>query len=197
VARRQTSFEANASTTLGSSFRGTAPILFWFERIVGAMVGSFDEVPAEIKQTWALPCWNYDRGGETATLRLPSAPRSSWVAAPTRSSSSRDDNIKRDGALNAFVTIAKDALDEADFALERREGETTGFGGPVTGWHHFDEIAATPGELEKTPHNGVHGGVGARRISGRPQGLMSGFATAPLDPIFWLHHANIDRLWVD
>ena len=25
---------------------------------------------------------------------------------------------------------------------------------------------------------------------------MSSFNTAPLDPIFWLHHANIDRLWV-
>lgn len=26
-------------------------------------------------------------------------------------------------------------------------------------------------------------------------GLMGGFNTAGLDPIFWLHHANIDRLW--
>jgi tyrosinase len=24
---------------------------------------------------------------------------------------------------------------------------------------------------------------------------MGGFTTAPLDPIFWLHHCNIDRLW--
>jgi tyrosinase len=24
---------------------------------------------------------------------------------------------------------------------------------------------------------------------------MSGFNTAARDPIFWLHHANIDRLW--
>ena len=26
-------------------------------------------------------------------------------------------------------------------------------------------------------------------------GWMSAFATAAQDPIFWLHHANIDRLW--
>jgi tyrosinase len=32
----------------------------------------------------------------------------------------------------------------------------------------------------------VHGGVG---------GLVGAFETAGLDPIFWLHHANIDRLW--
>jgi tyrosinase len=24
---------------------------------------------------------------------------------------------------------------------------------------------------------------------------MSFIATAPADPIFWMHHANIDRLW--
>jgi len=30
---------------------------------------------------------------------------------------------------------------------------------------------------------------------GGPGGLMTGFAGAPLDPVFWLHHANIDRLW--
>jgi len=24
---------------------------------------------------------------------------------------------------------------------------------------------------------------------------MGGFSTAPLDPMFWLHHCNIDRLW--
>lgn len=24
---------------------------------------------------------------------------------------------------------------------------------------------------------------------------MLGFSTAPLDPLFWMHHCNIDRLW--
>ncbi len=41
------------------------------------------------------------------------------------------------------------------------------------------------GPLEGTPHNGVHG-----RISGNMGTYMS-----PLDPIFWLHHCNIDRIW--
>ena len=35
-------------------------------------------------------------------------------------------------------------------------------------------------------HGGVHVWVG---------GTMSGIPTAPADPIFWLHHCNIDRLW--
>lgn len=41
------------------------------------------------------------------------------------------------------------------------------------------------GDLEGGPHNAVHG-----RISGDMGNFMS-----PLDPIFWLHHCNIDRLW--
>ena len=35
-------------------------------------------------------------------------------------------------------------------------------------------------------HGGVHVWVG---------GTMSFISTAPADPIFWMHHANIDRLW--
>ena len=41
------------------------------------------------------------------------------------------------------------------------------------------------GELEATPHNNVHGWIG------RDMGSFM----SPLDPIFWLHHANVDRLW--
>ena len=44
---------------------------------------------------------------------------------------------------------------------------------------------STTGQLEGGPHNGVHGTIG---------GIM-GTYLSPLDPIFWLHHCNIDRLW--
>jgi hypothetical protein len=40
--------------------------------------------------------------------------------------------------------------------------------------------------LEGTPHGAVHVTVG---------GWMGSVPTAAQDPIFWLHHANIDRLW--
>jgi hypothetical protein len=40
--------------------------------------------------------------------------------------------------------------------------------------------------VQGTPHNAVHGSIG---------GNMGGFNTAGQDPIFWLHHCNIDRLW--
>lgn len=40
--------------------------------------------------------------------------------------------------------------------------------------------------INGTPHGAVHGSIG---------GNMGGFNTAGQDPIFWLHHCNIDRLW--
>lgn len=39
--------------------------------------------------------------------------------------------------------------------------------------------------IEGQPHNNVHDSIG---------GLMARFLS-PVDPIFWLHHANIDRIW--
>ena len=40
--------------------------------------------------------------------------------------------------------------------------------------------------VETAPHNGVHNLIG---------GTMDNVAVSPRDPIFWVHHANIDRLW--
>lgn len=62
-------------------------------------------------------------------------------------------------------------------------GTFTAFGGaPSTTPEHTGEF---PGTLEMLPHNPVHGRVG---------GWMGTFQS-PIDPLFWIHHCNIDRLW--
>lgn len=43
--------------------------------------------------------------------------------------------------------------------------------------------------LETGPHNHIHVSVGG------PGGTMSQVPTAPADPIFWMHHAQVDRVW--
>ena len=48
------------------------------------------------------------------------------------------------------------------------------------------EGAAGAVQLMQIPHNNVHVNVG---------GLMGSIQTAAEDPIFFLHHANVDRLW--
>lgn len=47
------------------------------------------------------------------------------------------------------------------------------------------------GALEGTPHNFIHRWVGGVKVSNMAQTF------SPLDPIFWMHHCNIDRLYSD
>jgi tyrosinase len=71
---------------------------------------------------------------------------------------------------------------------------TFGGGERATPSFSGDEV----GLLENVPHGAVHSLVGndydrAGRLV--RAGWMGSFYTAGLDPVFWLHHANIDRLW--
>ncbi|RAI36700.1 tyrosinase family protein, partial [Rhodoplanes roseus] len=50
------------------------------------------------------------------------------------------------------------------------------------------------GVLEGQPHNRVHNCVGGFYLSPPRSGFMQD-NLSPVDPIFFLHHANIDRLW--
>ena len=56
----------------------------------------------------------------------------------------------------------------------------------------FSSGGGTFSILEGLCHNAVHAAVGGSDLA-RP-GFMSG-GLAPIDPLFFLHHANIDRLW--
>jgi hypothetical protein len=68
-----------------------------------------------------------------------------------------------------------------------------------------DQNPRTKGELEVSPHDQIHFAVGGSigfGTSAEPPpatdavgGLMASVQTAAFDPIFWVHHCNIDRLW--
>ena len=168
--------------------------LHLFERIVRQILSELDEVSDDVKTGWALPYWNYDRGGDTAAL--PTAFREATLSDGQTPNplftELRDPNLLAGGQLHPLQVTSQRALAEGFFSSDPVPGGTVGFGGAETGWNHFRENpGAAPGALEQTPHNVVHGAVG-----GPFGGLMGAFDTAPLDPIFWLHHSNIDRLWV-
>jgi FtsP/CotA-like multicopper oxidase with cupredoxin domain/peroxiredoxin len=57
----------------------------------------------------------------------------------------------------------------------------------INDWGLFGGTKFGPGKLEMTPHNDGHGLY--------VDGDMSSTATSPKDPIFFSHHANLDRLW--
>lgn len=149
--------------------------LYYFERIIRAEV--IDQGGPE---DWALPFWDYSRPGQAAlppAFRRPTMPDGSdnplLVAA-------RAPGINDGGELDERITSADAALEEITFTAQP---PITSFGG---GDNDPVQFFNAGGQLEFTPHNAVHGVVG---------GWMGNANTAALDPIFWLHHCNIDRLW--
>jgi tyrosinase len=142
--------------------------LYYFERIVRAAV-----VENGGSADWTLPYWNYCLGGQQAFLPEPFRDEGSPLYVD-----SRDSRLNRgESGLPVTVTSPVKALARPHFTGKAE------FGGPATGFEHSGENF---GKLENEPHNVVHVAV---------KGLMLSPETAAQDPIFWLHHANIDRLW--
>ena len=157
--------------------------LLHFERSVAKTVLDLGG-PAD----WALPYWNYSDATNLNARRIPPAFRE--LQTP-------------DGMPNPLRIDERDfgndgepvgELEDVDVctALRKRRfvsqgfGGDPGFGGSQSGFNHGQGFGMIAGELERVPHGSIHVAVG---------GHMSGFDTAGLDPLFWLHHANIDRLW--
>lgn len=141
---------------------------------------------------WALPYWNYFKSNQD---RLPPAFASAdWpdghgdnpLYVEQRYGPKNDGNVYVPANL-----INLNAIGDHDFTGVT-SGGSPGFGGVDTGFSHGGHVH---GELELQPHDAVHGYVGGGDPQSGLPGLMSDPDTAGLDPIFWLHHANIDRLW--
>jgi tyrosinase len=60
------------------------------------------------------------------------------------------------------------------------ENDYTKFTFAVEGWGRRSDGSSLPG------HNHGHSWIG---------GIMNNTSTSPTDPMFWLHHAEVDRLW--
>ncbi|MDA9393094.1 hypothetical protein WN73_21490 [Bradyrhizobium sp. CCBAU 45394] len=137
---------------------------------------------------WALPFWDYSESlsiNRNARL-LPRAfvERTLADGSPNPLWSRRAQAVGGDFELDE-TAISTAALRFTNFT-NSRPGVPSGFGGPVTG---FNPGGGDNGGVENVPHNRIHVKVGG------DTGFMSDPSTAALDPIFWLHHANIDRLW--
>lgn len=151
--------------------------LYYFERIVRAAV-----VEAGGPATWALPYWNYEDGGDAA--KLPRSFRHPTDASNPLYVAKRRATYNAGVALLDKFTSSKSAL--ATVAFTNAHGATSFGGGRAD---DMLMIASEPGVLEMSPHDVIHVRIGGHT------GLMNNLALAARDPIFWLHHANIDRLW--
>jgi tyrosinase len=119
---------------------------------------------------FTLPYWDWNVNGRRA---LPDAFQDSSSPLYDRS---RNRDINAGEPLPAPETDAAAALAASSYL---GSGPDLGFGGvPLPG--------RRKGLMERPPHDSVHVFI---------SGNMGDPRTAALDPIFWLHHANVDRLW--
>ena len=155
-----------------------------------AYLGAFEAiVAAKVKELtgddWALPYWNYLDGADAGKLRIPDA-----FLADELPDGGGPNPLRKYPRRQGFTQLpppvpkrfSLESMEENDFLVS--DDGSIGFGGGVT--NDFVQFNTMTGDIESNPHNTVHGMVG---------GFMGDALTAGLDPIFWLHHCNIDRLW--
>jgi tyrosinase len=130
-------------------------------------------------QQFAMPYWDW-----TANRRLPEAFAPATVGGrpnplyqPARritpTESLREENV---GPTVMSQILATAAFEQ--FGSSRPEGQSS----TTPEWVLRQGVS---GELESNPHNRVHTTVG---------GVLATLAS-PLDPVFLMHHCNIDRIW--
>jgi hypothetical protein len=151
--------------------------IYFFERILRAASGN---------QNLALPYWRW-----TTNRRLPLAFRepadtsANPLYTPRRASGLNSGNQQL--PLSAVQTGT--AMNFTNFSSPTGSGLS--FGGQRLTQPAHD--TGPHGQLERQPHDVIHDLVGG---GGTPDQSWMGFPeTAARDPIFWLHHAMIDRLW--
>jgi polyphenol oxidase len=144
--------------------------LFFHEQILGALIGD---------PTFALPYWDWDTPGRD---RFPfdaygqPGDTGNPLFDPTRGVGPND----RIPARFVGTTAMNNVLNSRTFA---------DFGGSSD-----QEIGM--GNLESGPHGAVHVWTTDPTIDfNNPKSDMGVLASAAFDPVFFAHHANIDRIW--
>ncbi|QJW98179.1 tyrosinase family protein [Frigoriglobus tundricola] len=132
------------------------------------------------KESFALPYWDW----------------STDRAVPQRFLDKKSPLYFEDRALKG-----KDFPTEADIGSKAisdllATSSFRSFGGTATDLKAND--SRTPGAaggIEGGPHNIIHEYVGRAAREGDKHSAMFGNRAA-LDPLFWVHHANLDRIWM-
>lgn len=156
------------------------PYLHFFEKICGEMIGD---------ENFALPYWDWrDNNGRM--------PAQFFENGPLNVEAWSDSGIYNAMGWGPINTVPY-RFARVDFGL---------LDGPAAGSFSnsaMDDMENASNfslltELTEGPHGTAHVVVGGNPIwgLGTDHGHFSS-GLSPLDPIFWLHHANVDRIWAN
>ncbi len=137
-------------------------------------LSELEDALRSIRPNVVLPYWNWSSGPTTGVPAACSSP--TYVDR----NGNAVDNPLFSGPIapgaGGGMTSRRSDIDTTSFGDLAAQGQT------ALGESDFNSFQSSL--------NGVHGSVHVR-----VGGNMSGVSTAGFDPIFYLHHANVDRLW--
>lgn len=173
-------WEEMADTHLNSCPHGNWFFLPWHR----AYLVAFEKVAARLLNdpSFVLPYWDWSQD-----LELPAAfddRTSPLFLPPPAGAFPLPAGICR--LTTKVVVPQKTSTDVVNRILASRDFVT--FASARTGELRPNPDVFRPGAFEGGPHGAVHGFIGRTEC---PMGSMS----SALDPIFWIHHANVDRIW--
>ncbi|TKY59314.1 Polyphenol oxidase A1 [Spatholobus suberectus] len=161
--------------------------LYFYERILGSLIGD---------PNFALPFWNWDnpRGGMT----IPSiyTDTNSPLFDPNRDSHHQPPTlIDLDHNQSSYPKARNDIINDNLITMYKQVVSLGKLPSLFLGSPYRAGCPPNPGagSLEQKPHNIVHNWTGDETLPHNQD--MGNFYTAGRDPIFFAHHANVDRMW--
>ncbi|CAI0468557.1 unnamed protein product [Linum tenue] len=162
--------------------------LYFFERILGKLIDD---------PTFALPYWNWDSPpgmNMPAIFTDPNSPLYDPIRNPTHSDPSfmLDLDWSREDIVVSPEEQIKSNLNLMNTQMvSGAKKRTLFFGTPLKAG---DAAANTgQGSIERSPHMNIHIWTGDPKQAHTED--MGNFYSAGRDPIFYCHHANVDRMW--
>lgn len=130
------------------------------------------------KKDFALPYWDWTIDTQIPA-RFSAGSPSDNILNHNRPGLSATESLPSDMVGSEVINRIMQSPDYESFASTRPRGQDSTDA-------RWQRRAGSENELEFNPHDGVHDSLA---------GDMGQVSLAPRDPIFWLHHCNIDRLW--
>jgi tyrosinase len=147
-----------------------------------AYIASFERICRELsgKRDFALPYWNWT-GDRQFPAAFTAGDRNSNPLLHPRPGVGNGLRLSDDMVGQPVISRIMQSPDFEAFGSTRPRGQNNTS-------PQWQRTLGSKTELEFNPHDGVHQSIG---------GNMSVVDLSARDPIFFLHHANIDRLWTD
>ncbi|KAG8386536.1 hypothetical protein BUALT_Bualt03G0158600 [Buddleja alternifolia] len=160
--------------------------LYFYERILGNLIGD---------PTFALPFWNWDNPKGMTMPPMFVDPKSALYDEKRN-----PDNMRPDAVVDLAMTGSTNPLQMVTNNLTviysemiRSNSTVYDFMGKPYREGNTDNEAGQ-GAPERGSHMAMHAWVGDYK--GQPNGEdMGNFYSAGRDPLFYCHHANVDRMW--